>query len=166
MMKKKTYWAIVGLCFLLVFGVMILGPGAQDSSGVVGFEPAFSKVGLQYRFENGWADQFSGKVIPVNNSALFVEWYRYDDETGFLNSSFHNPEATEYRIFLEFYLDTVNQTGKTTGTFYVEWFKGSESLGFDQVSGNLVIRDNTRAARAWTDILRARKYTYTVGDLY
>lgn len=164
-MKSRNYWFIIGLCFSIVLGLVWTYPIAQDSTGIVGFESQFTKIGLQYRFDNGWADQFSGKIIPINNSALKIEWYRYDDELGFLNETFHNPNADRYEFFLSFYLDTLNNTGKTTGIFYIEWFKYGNSLEYSQTSGSLVIRDNTRSPRAWTEIIKARKYQYTVGDL-
>lgn len=163
---RITYWGIVGLAWILVLGMVIIAPMAQDITGVVDFEAEFTKIGLQYRFNNGWADQFSGKIIPLNESALFIEWYKYDDDAGFMNSTFYNPEARSYEVELKFYLDTLNQTGKTTGIFYVHWYDETGIYwGSFQESGNLVIRDNTRSPRPWTDILKARKYSYSVGDL-
>lgn len=165
--ERATYWGIVALTFFSVIATMIVYPlMGQDSSGMVVFEERFTVLGLQYRFENGWADQFSGKLHPINDTAFFIEWFKYDDTEGFLNETFYNPEASSYSIHLEFYLDTVNQTGKTTGTFYVSWFDSNgDFMEFYQTSGNLVIRDNLRIKRDWVEIIRARKYSYTVGDL-
>lgn len=166
MMSNRKYWALVALCFCIVFGTVLLAPVAQDSTGIVGFDPRFTKLGLQYRFNDGWADQFSGKLHPINDSALMVEWFRYDDDAGLQNSTFYNPEAASYTWELVFYLDTLNITGKTTGIFYVHWYgEQGEYWGSFQDSGNIVIRDINRIPRPWTDIIRARKYAYTVGDL-
>lgn len=160
MLKSKKYWLIVGIIFISVFTIIFVY--AQDGSNLV-YESDFTKIGLQYKFDNGWSYQFEGKLHPINDNTFTIEWFRYEDETSIRNTTFHNQYAYSYAVDINFYI--TNDTQKTRGIFYVEWInENGKVFDYDIDEGELVIRDYLGLKRPSSDILKVRKYYYEVGD--
>lgn len=162
-MNKKYYWGLVGLCFILVLTIVFTGSAQVDPGDSLSFSPQFIRLGLQYRFDTGWADQFSGEINPINASAFSIDWFRYNETEPTKTTIFHNHRATRYTVSLKF--NIYNQTDRTTGTFLVDWFRDGEYIGVDSDTGILTIRDVSLVKRSYLDIIKARHYQYTVGDM-
>lgn len=161
---RKHYWIIVGVCFAVVNLIIFQGLGlyAQEDEPRY-FETQFTKLGVQYRFENGWADQFSGKIKPINESSFIVEWFRYNETNSIKNSTFHNPRAEYYTV--DIWVELTNDTTRTKGSFYVTWLNwNKEAISYDIDQGIIWIRDNTLTRRIGSEIIKVRKYDYDVGE--
>jgi len=147
-----------------MIGVIAITPSAQPDE-ILEFKPEHERLGVQYRFDNGWATQFNGKITPLNKSALMIEWFKYEQESSFMTVIYHNPSADYYTYNLLFYLNTVNQTGKTSGVFVVHFYKQNGfPLGSIDIEGNVFIRDIEGVKRAYTDILKPRLVKWWVGE--
>jgi len=161
---ERNYWLISCALFSIILSMVLFGGVSGQLEISYDFTPQYEVLGLQYRFENGWADQFSGKIYTHNETALTVEWYKYDDTTPLKNITFHNPNADHYD--LELFLSISNDTTKTFGVFYVTWLDNRDKiLGSEQDEGALIIRDNLRIKRFASEIIKIRKYQYQVGEL-
>lgn len=163
---NKKYWVIVAVCFsfLIVFLFYGVPIHAQETTDILTTKQRFTKIGLQYLFDNGWSDQFAGKIHQINQSAILIEWFKYDDETGFRNETFAKDNAQAFKVEIDFMIYANNT--KTSAVFKVYWFnKYDEIIEVQRSEGEIIIRDNTRTSRSWNDIIRYRIYQYEVGGL-
>ena len=160
----KHYWRIVFLTFSILIGVLFTSPiFAQQTPASYSLNPRFTKIGYQFLFDNGWADQFSGKIYPLNESAFVIEWFKYDDATRIKNETFHYEGADHYEVAV--YVYTFTNNTKFKGVFEVTWLVSNYVVSIDASEAFLVIRDKDRVLRPYNEIIRARKYEYVMGNL-
>lgn len=148
---------------IIMSSLIIISVNAQLENGHYNFESDFTKLGVQFKFDNGWADEFNGKLYPINETSFIIEWYRYDDETPLKNETFSNINADSYDVSVDVY--TFANNTKFYARFEVEWYNQTELLDISVSDGYLVIRDKDRVARTYDEIIRVRKYIYSVGDM-
>lgn len=128
-------------------------------------EPLYIEMGVQYRIDGVWVTQFRGRVHELNETAIRVTWYRYDETEPIRNATLNNNDAEDYELSLRFTVNDMNNTDKTYGSFRVYWLQDSTIIDIDNDDGWLVIRDKNGVKRSYEDIQRTRKYEYEVGTV-
>lgn len=149
-------------CLFIVFGsVLIVTTSAQPQNNIIKIDPTKTVLGVEYKINGVWVPQISGLIEPINNSAFNIYWRRYNETDPIKTSLFYYDQANYYTVNLEVFY-AVNET-KTTGVFIVSWYRGDRYIGRETDRGSIRIRDINGLPVTVDQVIKVRKYQYTVG---
>jgi len=169
-MKKIEKLGLV-FCLLITFSALIYNVSnimsqAQLSNPI---EYTQSVIGVHYLIDGNWIKQFKGEIIEINQTALEINWFKYNETTKIKTTLIKTKNADNYEVDLEisFLYSNQTETHRTFGEFRVYWFINNELVDVDNDSGILTIRDKQGVKRDIDAIDRngIRIFEYKKGGL-